>query len=176
MQCPLSFSQLKVKQQVELQLFIFCILFSSPVHSCNTLVDALQKPHVWECCSAPLLDQKKKEKKTPFTHAAKVMHITGSKIDLVHASFSFSSFLSISPFHSLVFSSLLICLFVICCPHLNLFFQVVLATLVRHRHYACPCTQHQSKAISSSHEASLHLYTCLKKKTHAVFMCALQVH
>lgn len=28
--------------------------------SCNTLVDALQKPQMWQCLNAPLLDRKKK--------------------------------------------------------------------------------------------------------------------
>lgn len=85
--------------------------------SCNTLLDALQEPHMWKRLNAPLLDQRKskKQKKQNTVYSDSPSHAHYRK----QCSFHFYALL-------LFCLTLFCCVFtshhVICSPHLNPFF------------------------------------------------------
>lgn len=151
--------QIKAKLLVALLLFIFFFVirveFSHKVYdfipttssirtriqcSCNTLVDALQKPQIWGCLNGFQTKKNKKKHLLPKQPESCTLQET-KQILLVHSSFSsvfsLSLYLSFSLLFCLHFSST----FLLSAARISTyFFQVVLATVVKHRNYACPCT------------------------------------
>lgn len=135
------------------------LLLLVSLHSCNTLVDALQKSHVWEFCICTTFRIEKERHFYPCCPS----YADQRKQNRCCSCLLLFSLLSIFLSHPLVLPSLLIYLIGICSPHLNLFFQVVLATVVKKKKLCLPllvAVQQNYLFILLRH---LRTHTCSKK-------------